>query len=458
MVVIIAYLLYFDNSVIIIGKEVEKMKYYCIGIKGAGMSTLAQILFDLGNDVSGYDDVKEYKFTQDGLDQRNIPIYYDQNHPIDKDTIVTYSAAFSPDHKEIKRVKELGLTIQSYHDILGDLSRKFQTICVAGTHGKTTTSSLITHILNHTKGCNYFIGDGSGFAKKENQLFVLESCEYQKHFLAYTPTYAVITNIELEHTECYNGLDDIIYHFGLFANKATQQIVACGDDQNIRKIAFTKEVLFYGLNEGNDLVAKNVSFSDKGSSFDVFLYGSLFGHFDLPLYGMHMVLDTLACIAICHLEGIDYETMHQLLLTFVNAKRRFKETKVGDIIVIDDYAHHPTEIKVTLNAARQKYPDKKLIAIFKPNTYSRTVEMTDDFVEALKIADQIYMTEIDANREKASDYPGVSSHMILDKIPNGKIIDEESIAQLKEEKNAVVCFMSCASIAHLLDAYMKMIA
>ncbi len=432
------------------------MKYYCIGIKGSGMSTLAQILYDLGNEVSGYDDVRDYKFTQDGLDERNIPIYYDQSHSIDPETIVTYSAAFAPDHKEIVRVQELGLKIQSYHDLLGDLTRQFATICVAGTHGKTTTSSLIAHILSHTMGCNYFIGDGTGYADKKNQLFVLESCEFQKHFMAYSPTYAVITNIELEHTECYNGLDDIIHHFEIFANKATKGIVACGDDQNIRKIHFEKDVLYYGLKEDNDIVAKNVSFDEKGSSFDVWIDQKLFGHFQLPLFGLHMVLDTLACIGICHLQGISSDKIHELLLTFVNARRRFKEEQVGTNILIDDYAHHPTEIKVTLEAARQKYPDKRLVVVFKPNTYSRTVEMTDDFVKALQVADDVYMTEIDANREKQSDFPGVTSSMILDQIPNGKLISEDTISLLKDYQNTVICFFSCASVAHLIERYKEM--
>ena len=152
------------------------MKYYCIGIKGSGMSTLAQILFDLGNEVSGYDDAQGYKFTQDGLDSRGIKIYYDHDHEIDKDTIVTYSVAFSTDHPEMKRVKDMGLTIKPYAEIMGDVVAMFSTIGVSGTHGKTTTSSIIRHILEDSGvGCNYFIGAGDGMATNDNEYYVLES-------------------------------------------------------------------------------------------------------------------------------------------------------------------------------------------------------------------------------------------------------------------------------------------
>ena len=432
------------------------MKYYCIGIKGAGMSTLAQILYDLGNVVIGYDDVREYKFTEDGLQKRGIKIYNDQSCNLDSDTIVTYSAAVSLFHLEIQRAKKLGLKIKKYHDIIGDITKMFTTISVCGTHGKTTTSSLIAHILKNTKGCNYFIGDGSGYADLKNKLFVVESCEYNRHFLAYHPSYTVITNIELEHTECYKDINEIVKTFEEFANKSINGVVACGDDENIRKLSLNKEVFYYGFNKDNDLYATNIMFSNSGSCFDVYYKNNFYGHFELPLFGKHMILNTLACIAISILQGIDYATIHELLHSFKNAKRRFCEEKYGSNIIIDDYAHHPTEIKVTLESARQKYPDKKLIAIFKPNTYSRSKDFKQDFVNALNIADKAYVTPIDCNRENQNDYPGITSDIIINDLRDGEIVTDDSVSKLKKYNNSVLCFMSCASVAHLIENYKKL--
>ncbi len=206
------------------------MKYYCIGIKGTGMSTLAQILFDLGNDVSGYDDAQAHKFTQDGLDDRGIKIYYDHEHDIDKDTIVTYSVAFKEDHPELQRVKKMGLQVKKYCEIMGDVISMFKSIGVSGTHGKTSTSSMIKHVLSHSIGCNYFIGAGDGYAAKENDYFVVESDEFNRHFTAYHPMYSIITNIEAEHLECYKDIDDIRNTFEIFANNTSKLIIANGDN------------------------------------------------------------------------------------------------------------------------------------------------------------------------------------------------------------------------------------
>lgn len=433
------------------------MKYYCIGIKGTGMSTLAQILHDLGNQVSGYDDARAHKFTQVGLDERNIPIYYDNNHEIDKDTIVTYSVAFKDDHPELVRVREMGLTVKKYNEIMGDVISLFTTIGVSGTHGKTSTSSLIRHILEPAVGCNYFIGAGDGKAILDNKYYVVESDEFNRHFTAYHPVYSIITNIEAEHLECYKDIDDIRETFEIFANQTEKLIIANGDNEEVRKINYKTPVKFYGFDEDNDIVIKNMKLSEAGSQFDLYIDKEFYGNFNVPLYGKHMVSNAAAAIMICREIGLEKEQIEKLLETFKNAKRRFAEEKVGDVMIIDDYAHHPTEIKVTLEAVKQKYPNKRLVAVFKPNTYSRTKDFADEFVEALGIADKVYLTEIDCNRERQEDYPGVTSHMIIDKLNDAEIISVECIDKLKAEKDSVVCFMSCAYVDTLISAFKEII-
>lgn len=429
------------------------MKYYCIGIKGTGMSTLAQILSDLGNTVSGYDDAKEHKFTQDGLDKRNIPIYYDNTHEIDKDTIVTYSVAFKEDHKEIKRVRSLGLKVKKYNEIVGDIINMFESIGVSGTHGKTTTSSLIRHLLEHTIGCNYFIGAGDGHVTNKNKYFVVESDEFNKHFTAYHPAYSVITNIEAEHLECYDGIDDIRNTFEIFANQTKKLIIANGDNQEVRKISYQTPVKFYGFDENNDIVIKNIDLTEDGSAFDLYEKNQKIGHFTINLYGKHMVMDATAAIQIAREIGLDVETIANLLPTFKNAKRRFSEQKIGKTTIIDDYAHHPTEIKATLEAVRQKYPNKKLNVIFAPNTYSRTKDFKNEFIDSLKVADNVYLTEIRCNREKAEDYPGITSNTITDNLPNGQIISEKDMYKVPSGEDQIVCFMGCAYVDDLINAY-----
>ena len=429
------------------------MKYYCIGIKGAGMSTLAQILYDLGNEVIGYDDAKAHKFTQVGLDERNIPIYYDGNHEIDSDTIVTYSVAFKEEHPELIRVKELGLTVKKYNEIMGDVISLFTTIGVSGTHGKTSTASIIKHVLENTTGCNYFIGAGDGYASKNNEYYVVESDEFNRHFTAYKPAFSIITNIEAEHLECYKDIEDIRNTFEVFANQTSRLVVANGDEDEVRKINYNTPVLFYGFNETNNVVIKNVKLLSTGSEFDLFINNELYGHFDLPLFGEHMISNATAAIIICRELGISKDLISELLKTFKNAQRRFAEEKIGNTIIIDDYAHHPTEIKATLDAVKQKYPNKRLVAVFKPNTYSRTKDFVDEFVDVLKVADKVYLTEIDCNRERQEDYPGVCSNMIVSKLVDADIIDESSIEKLKNEVDSVVCFMSCAYVDSLIAAF-----
>ena len=421
------------------------------------MSTLAQILYDLGNEVSGYDDARGHKFTQDGLEKRNIPIYYDHKHEIDKDTIVTYSVAFKEDHEEMQRVKKLGLKIKKYAEIMGDVIDMFDTIGVSGTHGKTTTSSIIRHLLENTFGCNYFIGAGDGHATKDNKYFVVESDEFNRHFTYYHPTYSIITNIEAEHLECYKDIDDIRNTFEIFANQTKKLVVANGDNEEVRKINYKTKVMYYGFNDNNDIVIKNMQLLETGSVFDLYINNELYGHFDIPLYGTHMVANAAAAITIAKELGLEKDTIHNLLETFHNAKRRFAEEKINDCIIIDDYAHHPTEIKATLEAVKQKYPNKRLVVVFKPNTYSRTKDFKDEFIDAFSLADKTYLTEIDCNRERQEDYPGITSHIIVDNLKNGDMISLETIDKLKDETSSVVCFLSCAYVDNLIDSFKNII-
>lgn len=420
------------------------------------MSTLAQMLSDMGYEVSGYDDAKDYKFTQKGLEDRHIPIYYDSTHDIPKDTIVTFSKAFQEDHKEIQRVKKLGLTIKPYNEIVGDLTKEFETISVCGTHGKTTTTSMIKHLLEKTIGCNYFIGDGSGHIDRKNKILVIESDEFNRHFLAYHPKTAVITCIELEHTEIYKDLEDMIQTFETFANKA-EHVIANGDDQNIRQITFKNEVVYYGENEENDYVIKEIKQDTKGSQFTLYQQKKCLGEFYIPLYGHHNIMNATAAIITALEQGLSLKEIKENLKTFQNAKRRFAIERVGSAIILDDYAHHPTEIKTTLEAVRQKFPDKKITVVFRPNTYSRTAAFKKEFAEALSKADKAFITPILCDRENPKDYPPIKSEDVIALVKGGELIDENSVEKLLPYKDSVVCFLGCATVARMIAKWKEIL-
>ena len=429
------------------------MKYYLIGIKGSGMSTLANLLHDLGNEVCGYDDSESYKFTMKGLEKRNIKIYTGDNYPkLSKDTIVTHTAAINEEHHEVKRMIDLGYKVIPYHKVIGDLTEKLNSICVCGTHGKTTTSFMIANILKSSIGCSYFVGDGSGYGDNNSDLFVLESCEFNKHFLSYSPSTVVLTNIELDHTETYPNINVMIDTFQEFVDKCENNIIACGDDLNIRKLKIEKG-FYYGFDDNNNLIIKNKEVIDNKTNFDVYFNGEFFDHYSLPLFGDHMILDAVAAILVGILFDVDKNVINKVLSEFTPASRRFNEEIIEDIVIVDDYAHHPTEIKVTYDSANQKYPDKEIIAVFLPNTYSRTQDLYDDFVAALKLYDKAYLMDIKCDREKSEDYPLISSQKIAEQIPNSEMIDLDSCDKLLKHQNSVICFMSCANISPMINKY-----
>ena len=432
------------------------MKYYLIGIKGSGMSSLASLLYDLGNTVVGYDDSLENKFTMKGLKKRNIKIYHDDSFKPTNDFLVCYTNAINENHREIIRMKQFNLTMIKYQDLIGELTKKYETISVSGTHGKTTTSLMIANIFEKTFGCNYFVGDGRGHGNINNKLFVLESCEYNKHFLSYYPKTLIITNIDLEHTECYKDINDIIFNFNILANRAIN-LILCGDNENVLKIKTNNNKYYYGFNSNNDLQAINLNLTNKMSSFDVYYHGKYFDHYELKLFGKHIILDALACIMTCILYNVDKKIIKEKLNSFQGATRRYNETKIKNTVIIDDYAHHPTEIKTVLDSAKQEYPDREIIAVFLPNTYSRTKDFLKDFQEVLSMFSKAYVMDIKCDREDPNDYPGISSDKLLEKITNGQKLSMETIELLLQHKNQVICFMSCANITPIIEKFKKII-
>ncbi len=425
--------------------------YHFIGIKGTGMSSLAQVLKGLGFEVQG-SDKDEHFFTEAGLIEQNIKILPFDPDNIKEDMIIIQGNAFRDDHSEVVRAKELGIKIYSYQDMLAKLTEMFESITVAGCHGKTTTTSMLSHVLKNITGCNYLIGDGTGYANKDNKYFVLEACEWKRHFLAYSPYYAIITNIDLDHLDYYKDMSDIIDAYQEYANNAEKMIIACGDDPYTRSLEVTKPIFFYGLDDDNDIQARDIEYHNEGTSFDVFVEDNYYGHFDLPLYGKHMLLNSLAVIGVCYYERLEAKEVAKYLKTFTGAKRRFKETIIDDVVTIDDYAHHPAEVKVTIKGARQKYPDKKIIAVLMIHTLSRAKEFAEDFADALNLADKSYVTDIYTDRLEEG-YDDVDYHLILDKVKNGEHISLETIDKLLDYRNAVILFMSSKEIYVLQAAY-----
>lgn len=426
--------------------------YYFIGIKGTGMSALAVILKQLDNTVSG-SDVDKHFFTEEELIKNNIPFYVynaDNIDKLNKDITIIKGASIKDDNIELVRAKELELKILEYNEMVGILTDNFKTICVAGCHGKTTTTNMLALALRDA-GVNYLIGDGTGSALRENQYFALEACEYQRHFLAYHSYYAIITNIDLDHVDYYKDINDVIDAYTSYANNASKMVIANGDDPYTRTMKLKKDVVYYGLGEENDVRASNIEYKSDGISFDVNGYG----HFDLPIYGEHQLLDALAVITLCYLERVDYREVYNNLKEFRGAKRRFTEKIVGNNIIIDDYAHHPNEVKATINAIKQKYPDKKIVIIFQPHTFTRTKEFANDLINVFNNADASYILDVHPAREKQEDYPDITSDIIISKLDNGYHINIDESSKLKDYDNTVFAFMSPNDISKLEDDLIK---
>jgi len=423
--------------------------YHFIGIKGTGMSALAQILRDSGEKVQGSDVEKRF-FTQEALEEKKIPILPFSEQNIKQEFTVIAGNAFTDDHIEIQEAKRLGCTFYRYHEFLGEWLKQFTSIAITGAHGKTSTTGLLAHVLNETFPISYLIGDGTGNGHVDSKYFVFEACEYRRHFLSYEPDYAIMTNIDFDHPDYFTSLDDVVDAFQSMADRVKKCIVACGDDEELQKIHTKVPVIYYGFSASNDFQAQNVVETDNGTQFDVFVRNTYYDTFTIPMYGNHNVLNALAVIAICHYEGIEAEAIKKLY-TFKGVKRRFSEKEVGSQIIIDDYAHHPREISATIESARKKYPGKPIVAIFQPHTFTRTKTFLQEFADSLSAADKIYLCDIFGSAREETGQLTIND---LQKLMEGsQILDLEQTEVLKNYKDSVLIFMGAGDIQKFQKAY-----
>ncbi len=428
--------------------------YHFVGIKGSGMSALAQVLHDMGYSVQG-SDVEKYFFTQKSLEDSNISILPFQAENIHSDLSVIAGNAFPDEHEEIQEAVQQGLPVQRYHKFLGEFMQDFTSIAITGAHGKTSTTGLLAHVISGAKPTSFLIGDGTGKGEKDAEYFVFEACEYRRHFLSYFPDYAIMTNIDFDHPDYFANIDDVFSAFQEMALQVKKGIIACGDDEQLQKIQAKVPVLFYGFAEENDFQARNVQTDPTGTTFDVFVRNEFFATFKIPMYGDHNILNALSVIAICHYENIDTESVKDRLSSFKGVKRRFSEKIVGTQTLIDDYAHHPTEIKATIDSARQKYPDKEIVAIFQPHTFTRTQTFLNEFAESLQLADKVYLCEIFGSARE--NHGKLSIKDLQQKIDQASIIDETDTSQLFVHENGILIFMGAGDVQKFQESYENML-
>ncbi|MBF0738385.1 UDP-N-acetylmuramate--L-alanine ligase [Staphylococcus arlettae] len=425
--------------------------YHFVGIKGAGMSSLAQIMHDLGHEVQG-SDIESYVFTEVALKNKGIKILpFDANN-IKKDMVVIQGNAFPDTHEEVTKAHDLNLEVIRYHDFLGHVINQYTSVAVTGAHGKTSTTGLLSHVMNGDKKTSFLIGDGTGLGIPASEYFAFEACEYRRHFLSYHPDYAIMTNIDFDHPDYFKDINDVFDAFQEMSRNVKKAIIAWGDDEHLRNIKADVPVYYYGFSQDDDVYAANVQFNENGTTFDVYINNTYYDTFLSPQYGDHNILNSLAVITISYLESLNVDNIKEALETFGGVKRRFNETKVANQVLVDDYAHHPREISATIETARKKYPNKEVIAVFQPHTFSRTKAFLEEFADCLNKADHTYLCEIFGSiRENTGN---LTIKDLLQRINGATLIDEESVDILEKHSDAVILFMGAGDIQKVQRAYM----
>lgn len=386
-------------------------KIHFIGIGGISMSGLAEIVLEKGFEVSGSDIQDSHlikKLIKKGA-KINIP-HHKSN--ISDAELVVYTSAVKDDNPEMIKARGRNLPLVDRASFLGDIMKTYKYgIAVAGCHGKTTTTSIISLILQNANfDPTVLIGGeldaiGGNVRIGKSPYFITEACEYMENFLKFYPFIGVVLNIGEDHLDYFRDLNHIKSAFLKFAKLIPNEgcLVLCSDDVNTMEIAplVTCNVITYGIDNDGDYVAKNLRYNDLGHpSFEVYKHGVFKGSLSLKILGKYNILNTMASIAVSDFLGVPFDIVIDTIADFKGTHRRFELKGVyNDITVVDDYAHHPTEIKVTLEAAKKRN-NNSIWCIFQPHTYTRTKLLLNEFAESFANADKVIIGDIYASREK----------------------------------------------------------
>lgn len=406
--------------------EIDKNKYiHMIGIGGVSMSGIAELLINMGFKVSGSDSNSSSTTERLSTEGINISIGQSSNNINDEISLVAYTAAVKDDNPELMEAKRKNIPCIERSILLGELTRLYKnTIAICGTHGKTTTTSMTAlSFIEGQKDPTVQVGadlrqlNNTNYRVGNSDFFIIEACEYVRSFLSFSPKSVALLNIEADHLDYYKDIDDIKSAFDEFLSFVPNDgvIVFNNDDENCIDVVKNKEtnIISFGINNDSDWMAKNIRIVDGFYTFDA-VNKEKFIAISLSVPGYHNVYNALANIAMSDFYGISLEDIQKSLKDFTGAHRRFEYVgKLNGARIYDDYAHHPTEIKATINAAKQ-LNHNKLWVIFQPHTYTRTSTLFDEFSNAFDGADELILTDIYAARE--IDTGVVSSKMLSDSI------------------------------------------
>jgi len=451
-------------------------RFHFIGAGGIGMSGLAQLLIKHRAIVAGSDQAASEVVT--GLCRMGADIkigHADENLDPRTDAVVI-SAAITQENPELRLARQRGVEVYKYAQMLGRLMDRYDGIAVSGTHGKSTTSGWLVHCLKQAgMEPNFIIGAqliqlGGSFGVADSRLFVAEACEYDRSFLNLRPRIACILNIEEDHLDYYRDEDEIVEAFAEFASgiRDTGVLIANGQDANVAKVigqlGAKRRCETFGLDEGCNFYAANIALHDRLYTFDVFHNGRLLGPTRISLPGKHNVMNALATAAMAVNAGLEGERALGLLSEFTGMDRRLMlKGQFGQITVLDDYAHHPTEIRASLAAIRQRYRPKRLWCVFQPHQYSRTRFLLDDFAESFKLADITIVPEIYFVRDSQQAKKEINAEMLVDRIQGSrtKALFISSFAEICEYLKSntapgdLVVTMGAGDIWKVADEYIR---